>query len=316
MSKIDFPFVFIPRYFENNGWFIPTKKLTHAQAMIFIYWCFSRTRSFERTIFHDYRQVVLKPFQFIFGINVCSRETGLSLQNIKTLVNQLNRIPNQEILKKATNSVTNRFTVYEWATSLFSENANQLSNQLLTNSSPTVQPQTRTKKKEQKETIVNVKEKKEELIASSVFVPFDSFLLEKNIQEELELPKLGMDLFIFCADRNLKVTEQTLNVWIRKYPKPFIEETLIYVSKQKNVKSFEKYMESSLKSRWAITSKNQEINRAFANKFLLENKWPGLTITKSYITNHSLSKDYQFNLDPVMFEMMLKQDYENQIGEI
>ena len=162
MSKNKIPYFFdtpIPIYFRSNGWFQPRKDGRHLKIMNFLIWSFSRCSTQKRVVFHDHKEISLEPYEFIFGINKCSEETGLSVQEIKTIINQLFSIQNGSLLEKTTNSVTNRFTCYKWVTSHFSENTNQLINQPPTNRQPTANHniEDRSKKKEEEHTLSNQK---------------------------------------------------------------------------------------------------------------------------------------------------------------
>lgn len=105
-------------------------------------WCFDRCYYETREIIHDNQVITLKPYQFIFGRRVCSEETGLTDNEIRHQQNLYERL---FYLKKSTNKTTNRFTIYEWSTEVFSQSHHQQNNQYTTNKQPTEPPQTRTK---------------------------------------------------------------------------------------------------------------------------------------------------------------------------
>lgn len=140
MSKIPFYFETpVPQYFRKNGWF---KK---PNCCAFVTWAFSRCSVIEKEIWHDGKKIILKPYQFIFGRNVCSEETGLTDREIRT---QQKNMELSGFLQKATNKTTNRFTIYEWVTEAFSTIGDQQNDQKTTNK----RPQTRTENKISKET--------------------------------------------------------------------------------------------------------------------------------------------------------------------
>lgn len=115
MSKI--PYIFetpIPKYFRDNGW------MKKPNMAAFLSWCFSRCSSETRMIFHLQKAIHLEPFEFIFGRRQCSLETGLTEDEIRGCIYQLNKTNNGEILKKIPSKTTNKFTVYKWSTNIFS----------------------------------------------------------------------------------------------------------------------------------------------------------------------------------------------------
>jgi hypothetical protein len=78
--------------------------------------------------------IQLQPLQFVFGRKICSEETGLTENEVRT---QQFRWENLKILKKATNKTPNKFTIYEWSWDIISETDHQQNHQLTTNRPPT-----------------------------------------------------------------------------------------------------------------------------------------------------------------------------------
>lgn len=137
MSEIPFYFCSpTPRFFRDKGLFKNPKNVA------FITWAFERCSPEERTIFHNDIKITLKPYQFIFGRRVCSEETGLTENEVRT---QTEKWENAGYLKNTTNQIpnriTNRFTVYEWVLTDFVRCNNQpnpqLNHQPTTNRPPT-----------------------------------------------------------------------------------------------------------------------------------------------------------------------------------
>ncbi len=127
----EIPFYFhapTPRFFRDNGLFLNPKNKA------FVDWCFERCSPEERIVFHDSKKITLKPYQFIFGRVICSEETGLTENEVRT---QQLRWESLGFLKKTTNKTTNRFTLYEWVLIAFLRNDHQQNNQQTTNKPPT-----------------------------------------------------------------------------------------------------------------------------------------------------------------------------------
>lgn len=125
MSKI--PFYFsppTPKFFRDKG------LLKNPKNLAFVTWCFERCFHEERIIFHDNAKITLEPYQFIFGRMVCSNETGLTENEVRT---QQEKWENYGYLKKitgkTTNKTTKRFTVYEWVLTDIIKNDHQQNHQ-------------------------------------------------------------------------------------------------------------------------------------------------------------------------------------------
>lgn len=127
----------IPKYFRETGWF------SNPNTILFVTWAFSKCSPDARTIVHDGKEMTLAPYEFITGRGKSSADCFLTEGALR---NQLISMQKAGLLKKTTNSVTNRYTCYIWLTERFSKNNNQLNNQQTTNSQPTEQPQSRRKK--------------------------------------------------------------------------------------------------------------------------------------------------------------------------
>jgi|GEM_PF-5462112 len=79
-------FLFEPEYFQNTN------------LIRFMLWALHRT-------------TFGKSGQFTFGRQQCSKETGVSEQRLRTIINQLT---NQQLIQKLTSESTNKYTVYKW----------------------------------------------------------------------------------------------------------------------------------------------------------------------------------------------------------
>ena len=105
MSEI--PFYFhtpTPRYFRDMGFFKNQKNLA------FVTWAFERCCNEPRKVEHDNQIIDLLPYQFIFGRMACSKETGLTEDEIRT---QQKRWEKLGFLKKAPNQTP---TDRDWET--------------------------------------------------------------------------------------------------------------------------------------------------------------------------------------------------------
>jgi len=259
MSKIPYCFETpIPKYFKENGWFKPRSDGHHLKVFAFISWCFSRCSTVKRKVYHDHKEIFLEEFEFIFGRRICSDETGLTEQEIRTLINQLFSTPNGPLLKKSTNSVTNRFTCYKWSTDVFCENINQLNNQPVTNRQPTGNHNLEER----------IKNKEEQYISREALEKKSNFLIEDEFLTNGQ-KVVGCD-FIF-DNKNLenRTLEQELDITYIISPTNSVEnetkqnktEEKPNKSKQKKSKSkvhSEEYKQSLIERRKNIHTSEEE----------------------------------------------------------
>lgn len=111
-KSIYFDFVPIPKYFFEKGWF------KDHNCLIYVNWAFSRCTATSKNVFFLHKEIKLEPFEYISGLHECSKETGLSVRQIRT---QQDHLMFSQILEKSTNKSTNKYTVYRWVTAKFSE---------------------------------------------------------------------------------------------------------------------------------------------------------------------------------------------------
>jgi hypothetical protein len=119
----------MPSYFRSKGWFKPKKDDSHVKRLLFITWAFSRCRASEHKVFHDNKDIILKPYQFIFGHFICMEETGLSFGEVRQ---QSKNLIKHGFLKNATNRTTKRYSVHEWLPEAFCESNNKENNKVTT----------------------------------------------------------------------------------------------------------------------------------------------------------------------------------------
>lgn len=127
----------IPRFFRENGWF----ECEHMFKLI--HWSFARCQTVPHTEIKFGREIHLAAYEFIAGRLSSPAECFLT-ENI--FRNQLLKLEKAGLLKKTTNSLTNKYTCYVWVTERFSRNVNQQINQQTTNRQPTDNHKDRSKK--------------------------------------------------------------------------------------------------------------------------------------------------------------------------
>lgn len=131
MSKNKIPYYFetpVPKYFRIRGFFKDPKNCA------FVTWAFERCSNTKKIIQYDNQLIELSAYQFIFGRKVCSQETGLTEDEVRT---QQKRWEKLCFLKKSPNKTPKRFTVYEWSMSHFFKEDPQQNPQQTPNKPPT-----------------------------------------------------------------------------------------------------------------------------------------------------------------------------------
>lgn len=233
MSEI--PYIFetpVPVDFRKNGWFKCDNTLK------FVTWAFSRCSTRERIVCHDGRNITLKPYQFIFGRLICSFETNMSEDEVRT---QVKRMENAGFLRKIPNKFANRFTLYEWVTSSFSQTKNKTPSEypsksptenLSTNTSeqsfikqtPNKNPNKNTKSPPTNPH--NLEEENVDLETNTTPNP----LKEKEVGggNDEYLKKRSIDFVKFCKEKNIPIQDRLLNEMYRLSPQGAINaaETL------------------------------------------------------------------------------------------
>lgn len=177
MSEIPYYFETpVPKYFRETGWF------KNPNTILFVTWAFSKCSTQAHTVVHDSKEIHLEAYEFITGRGSSSLDCLLSEGALR---NQLNSMQNAGLLKKTTNSVTNRYTCYVWSIDRFCKNNNQPNNQQATNWAPTEQPQTKNKEQRTKEK----EEQQHKPVSVSVVVPLslqnfmDESILDQHRKE-------------------------------------------------------------------------------------------------------------------------------------
>ena len=111
MSKIPFIFSSIPTFFNYKGYFSARKDGKHFNNLFFVYLSFSKCRNECQKIMYLNREIILKPYQFIFGYEKWSEDTGLTIKNLRI---QIKTWTDLKHLKKIDHPLCNKFSIYEW----------------------------------------------------------------------------------------------------------------------------------------------------------------------------------------------------------
>jgi len=118
MSKIPYRFIPIPEEFLSDDF------INDPAMMKMIRFIMKRISPNHKKIPLKNKSTILElaPYEFMFGRDMCSQETGLSHRTIRTSIKQLIGLI---FIKKVTSKSTSTFTVFTLVTSTFNKNSDQ-----------------------------------------------------------------------------------------------------------------------------------------------------------------------------------------------
>jgi hypothetical protein len=217
----EIPYIFetpVPADFRKNGWFKCDNTLK------FVTWAFSRCSTREREIIFNHKKIHLKPFQFLYGREICSLETNMSTDEARY---QANFLVAHGFLRKVPNKTPNRFTVYEWVTEAFSQINPQQNPQQNPNKTPT--------KPHNLEDKINTDTRSDDLIDLEIPEGIDLikfrhkktkviFIEKSELFEEFESLGYSSSIISHAIDK-MKKFDPELNGTIQSYLKTTIENT-------------------------------------------------------------------------------------------
>lgn len=141
-EKIGYPFVAFPKALCT------TDNFRSPQFLVFLLWIFSRLSFETQSRFLHGKFMILEEGEFLFGRKICSDETGLSEQTIRT---HLKKLTASKILQKVTSKSTNKFTVYKAVRERFNDFVNQQINPQVTSNQPATNHNQDIKNKEEEQ---------------------------------------------------------------------------------------------------------------------------------------------------------------------
>lgn len=118
MAKIPYRFIPMPEEFLTDDF------IDDGDMMRLIRWIMKRVSPAPSSIplKKQKRNLELSPYEFMFGRNSCSLDTGISTKKIQVRINQLIGLG---FLKKVVSKSVSTFTVYTLSTSAFAQNGGQ-----------------------------------------------------------------------------------------------------------------------------------------------------------------------------------------------
>lgn len=291
MSKLPYVFLAIPHEFLTEDF------LKDPIMMRFVVWMFKRISPNPSLVPLKGmgRQLLLDPFEFMFGRETCALAAGISLKNAYTRLKQLIGLG---YVKKVDSKGTSTFSVYCLETRALRQSVNgqqneqQLGQQTGQQTGHNLEAQ-----------IPDLKIIKEAPNVISKIV--DRAPFSDKQKSDLQ------GLFAYCQNKQLRISERALRRWIRLYESERITDHLSLLLKRiDGIKKTEAWMEVALKENYSNQNSNIKENRLFTEDFVRRNSWTDIKITQSYCTHPPSCKDYSFKLPPEDFREMLAECYE------
>ncbi len=291
MSKLPYSFLAIPHEFLTEDF------LRDPVMMRFIVWMIKRISPDPSLIplKGKGKQLLLEPFEFIFGREKCAIAAGMSLKNVYTRLKQLTGLG---YLKKVDSKSSSTYSVFALEVKALRQNVKGQENEL--HLGQQIGQRTghnlETKNKD-------LRKKKETFSAITPNVDRSPFSDKQKIDLQ--------GLFAYCQEKDLRISERALRRWIRLYESDRITDHLLLLLQDiDRIKKPEAWMETALKANYSQQKGNIKENRLFIEDFVRRNNWNDIKITQSYCTHPPSCKDYSFKLAPEDFRRMLAECYE------
>jgi hypothetical protein len=291
VSKI--PYVFLPIPHE----FLTEDFLKDPIMIRFIVWMIKRISPNPSVVplKGKRKQLLLAPFEFMFGRETCAFAAGISLKNARTRLEQLVGLG---YIKKVADKGASTYSVYSLEAKAFRQCNNGQQNE------QQVEQQTGQQTGHNQEAqISNLRVKKETLSARTPNADRSPF----SDKQKADL----QGLLAYCQEKDLRISERALRRWIRLYESERITDHLLLLLQGiDGIKKPEAWMETALKTNYSQQKSNIKENRLFIEDFTRRNSWNDIKITQSYCTHPLSGKDYSFKLPPDDFRAMLIDCYE------
>lgn len=295
MSKLPYVFLAIPHEFLTEDF------LKDPIMMRFVVWMFKRISPNPSLVPLKGmgRQLLLEPFEFMFGRETCAIVAGISLKNARTRIKQLIGLG---YIKKVAGKGASTFSVYCLETMALRQSINgQQSEQQLG-----------------QQTGQRTGHNLEAQIPDLKIIKETPNVIPKIVDRSPFSDKQKSDLqglLAYCQDKQLRISERALRRWIRFYESDRITDHLSLLLKGiDGIKKPEAWMEVALKENYSNQNSNIKENRLFTEGFARRYNWRDIKITQSYCTHPPSGKDYSFKLPPEDFRGMLMDCYRQYHG--
>ena len=194
------------------------------------------------------KKVKLKPYEWIYGRDMASKECGTTHNIIRKRINQQLL---QGLIQKCTSSCTSSYTVYAIIPTAFKQNNNQQFNQQFNQQ---LHHNEETKTKRDKKNVRDIKDVSEPVGKVHNLVRCDSSFQNTNsFPAEPSLDRLMKQIEEYQFPDKTFIQSKTLSRWFKHYESQEIWDSIIYYEKmneKKLVPKPEAYLEKTLQNRW------------------------------------------------------------------
>lgn len=303
MSKIPYRFFPIPEEFFCDQF------LEDPQMLKLIRYIFKRIQTvphIEKIKSNGWHEVHLEPFEFLFGREMCAKETGLTEKQIRSRMDILRA--SSFVSSSATSfseKKSSSFTVYRLVTESFNKiNGQQISEKKGQQKGQQLGQLQDIDIREQ-EVVICLKETSKEKSNSdcSVVVSLPLSHNEKEEQEQIDA------FYIYLSSLEIQTDKPTIKRWLRFGPEK-LRKTISFMQKsKKSIPNPGGWIQKALSENWAEKEEFRSQNREFVMKFKADNKISRLKINKFYCVDLDTGNDYQYNLYPEEFMKILKEKF-------
>ncbi|MBY0529606.1 MAG: hypothetical protein K2P51_05385 [Rhabdochlamydiaceae bacterium] len=291
MSKLPYAFLAIPHEFLTEDF------LRDPVMMRFIVWMLKRILPHPSMVplKGKGKQLLLDPFEFMFGRETCALAAGISPKNVYTRLKQLIGLG---YLRKVDSKGTSTYSVFVLETKVLRQSSKGQQNEQ--HLGRQIDQQTGHKLETKN---ADHRKKKETFSARSPNADRSPF----SDKQKADL----QGLLAYCQEKDLRISERALRRWIRLYESERITDHLLLLLQDiDGIKKPEAWMETALRANYSQQKSNIKENRFFIEDFARKNNWNDIKITQSYCTHPLSGKDYSFKLPPDDFRAMLIGCYE------
>jgi hypothetical protein len=125
------------------------------------------------------------------------------------------------------------------------------------------------------------------------------------------------EVYVWLKNQSLNTDDDTLNYWVRKYPKRRIIEVVNFANSRRNggqsIRNIGGWINKFLMTCIAVVNDECKINNEFLKKFIEINKWPELKIYEKYVKDEITGDDLPLTMAINDFRISLEALYKKSI---
>lgn len=263
---------------------------------------------------NGWRNVNLKPYEFIFGRDACCKETGLTDREIRT---RIARLTTSSFVRVSTSSSTSSFTVYRLMTESFKQNSDQQNDQQNDQQFDHKQEEQEIKetrifdfKKEasKKENVHNFETPQPPKGGDAVTLPLFHKETKKHKASQEDIDAITWALHVSLEVTN--VPPKTIRIWIEKYSSQRVVNSIQLLRKRRTpIKNKMGWIQNCLENRYDIEDQNMTDNKEFFMRFKEENGLNSLMIFGTVARDKNRDFEFDFKRNPDELQEYARRKY-------